>query len=220
MLHLSSPPSQYISYAQHPTTYVPPIIQANPGPNKYLTKLSAPEASAKNATPAHPRTFNQQSLLPSGLSFIPQPSFKSKQYMALVRGENQSWHFEVDPREAAGPHSSASMDGLFRQFPLACISRHSGRASAPTIPQTVQTMRGRNARTSTASLQRSAGRTARWWHSSHVTASDRTPSSRMLPSVIGGPGWEGIGPHRRSPSRPGRWYIRSRQARGGAARAA
>jgi hypothetical protein len=53
-------------------------------------------------------------------------------------------------------------------------------------------MRGRKARTSTASGQRSAGKTASWWHSSQVTASDLTPSERMLPSVIGGPGGDGI----------------------------
>ena len=72
-----------------------------------------------------------------------------------------------------------------RQLPLACISRQFGRTSAPTIPQTVQTMRRWNARTGTASTQRSAGSTASWWHSSHVTASERTPCERMFPSVIG-----------------------------------
>jgi hypothetical protein len=33
----------------------------------------------------------------------------------------------------------------------------------------------------------SALRIARWWHSQHNTATDRTPLARMLPSVIGGP---------------------------------
>ena len=82
--------------------------------------------------------------------------------------------------------------GSVRQFPFACISRQFGLASAPMMPQWVQTMRGRKARTSTASGQRSADNTASWRHSSHVTASERTPRLRMLPRVIGGPGGEGI----------------------------
>ena len=53
------------------------------------------------------------------------------------------------------------------------------------------TIRGRKSRTRTASGHASAGMTASWWQRSHVTASERTPSSRMLPSVMGGPGGEG-----------------------------
>ncbi|MGA7449832.1 MAG: hypothetical protein WBW73_00650, partial [Rhodoplanes sp.] len=44
-----------------------------------------------------------------------------------------------------------------RQFPCAFVSRQFGLASAPTIPQAVQIMRGRKELTSTASDQRSAG---------------------------------------------------------------
>ena len=61
-------------------------------------------------------------------------------------------------------------------------------SSAPTILHRVQTTRRRKARTSAASDHSSATRTASWWHSSQVTASDRTPSSRMLPRVMRGPG--------------------------------
>jgi hypothetical protein len=53
-------------------------------------------------------------------------------------------------------------------------------------------MRGRNSRTSIASPQRSTDSTASWRQSSHVTKSERTPSERMLPIVIGGPGGEGM----------------------------
>ena len=82
--------------------------------------------------------------------------------------------------------------GSVRQFPFACISRQFGLASAPTIPQDVHTIRGRKVLTRMSSDQLSACTTASWWHGSHVTESDRTPSSRMLPSVIGGPGGEGM----------------------------
>ena len=68
--------------------------------------------------------------------------------------------------------------GSVRQFPLAFISRQFGRASAPTIPHRVQTIRGRKARTKTASAQPPADSTASWRHSSHVTASERTPIAR------------------------------------------
>jgi hypothetical protein len=64
-----------------------------------------------------------------------------------------------------------------------------GRASAPMMPQPVQTMRGPKVGTGTLSGQRSAFRIAWWWQSQHDTSSDRTPSSRMLPSVIGSIGW-------------------------------
>jgi hypothetical protein len=50
-------------------------------------------------------------------------------------------------------------------------------------------MRGPNVGTATSSGQRSALSTAWWWHSQHDTSSDRAPSSRMLPSVIGSIGW-------------------------------
>ena len=55
--------------------------------------------------------------------------------------------------------------------------------------------------TCAASPQRSADSTASWWHSTHVTASERTPSSRMLPRVIGGPGAEGMTASRAGDSR-------------------
>jgi hypothetical protein len=38
-----------------------------------------------------------------------------------------------------------------------------------------------------ASWKASTFITASWWHSSQVTDSERTPFSRMLASVIGGP---------------------------------
>ena len=73
--------------------------------------------------------------------------------------------------------------------------------------------------TSTASGQRSAGSTASWWHSSHVTASERTPSDRMFPSVIGGPGGEGIEgcytTERISPSRTWQAFSQARGPRRG-----
>jgi hypothetical protein len=46
---------------------------------------------------------------------------------------------------------------------------------------------GAKAGTGTASLNASTFITASWWHSSQVTDSERTPFSRMLASVIGGP---------------------------------
>jgi hypothetical protein len=64
-----------------------------------------------------------------------------------------------------------------------------GRASAPMIPQPVHTIRGPKAGTATSSGQRSALSNAWWWQFQHDTSSDRTPSSRMLPSVIGSIGW-------------------------------
>jgi hypothetical protein len=48
----------------------------------------------------------------------------------------------------------------FANFPLAVISRQFGRASAPTTPQRLHTIRGPKVRTSTASLQPSADSTA------------------------------------------------------------
>jgi hypothetical protein len=56
-----------------------------------------------------------------------------------------------------------------------------GRASAPTMPQRVHTMRGPNVGTAMWSGQRSALSTASWWHCHQDTASDRTPLARMLP---------------------------------------
>jgi hypothetical protein len=53
------------------------------------------------------------------------------------------------------------------------------------IPHFVHTMRGPNVGTGVSSGHRSTLRMARWWHCQHDTASDRTPLSRMLPSVIG-----------------------------------
>jgi len=52
------------------------------------------------------------------------------------------------------------------------------------IPQRVQTIRGPNVRTATSSGHGVTSATASWWQSEHDTASDRTPFSRMLPSVI------------------------------------
>jgi hypothetical protein len=51
----------------------------------------------------------------------------------------------------------------------------------------LQTMRGPKAGTGTASPNVSTFITASWWHSSHVTDSERAPFSRMLANVIGGP---------------------------------
>jgi hypothetical protein len=67
----------------------------------------------------------------------------------------------VDTREEGSCLYMGTL-GAVRQFPLACVCRQSGLALAPTIPQHVQTMRGRKARTSTALPQRSADSTARW----------------------------------------------------------
>jgi hypothetical protein len=64
-------------------------------------------------------------------------------------------------------------------------SRQFGRASAPTIPHRVQTIRGPNVGTGTSSDHGSALKIARWWHCRHDTSSDRTPLLRMLRSVIG-----------------------------------
>jgi hypothetical protein len=75
-----------------------------------------------------------------------------------------------------------------RLYPGGC-SFQFGRASAPMMPQPVQTMRGPKAGTATSSGQRSALSTAWWWQFQHDTSSDRTPRSRMLPSVIGSIGW-------------------------------
>jgi hypothetical protein len=44
----------------------------------------------------------------------------------------------VDTREEVSYHYMGTL-GAVRQFPLACISRQSGIASAPTIPRRVQT---------------------------------------------------------------------------------
>jgi hypothetical protein len=51
----------------------------------------------------------------------------------------------------------------------------------------MNTMRGPNDGTGTLSGHGSALKIARWWHSEHDIASDRTPLARMLPRVIGGP---------------------------------
>jgi hypothetical protein len=65
------------------------------------------------------------------------------------------------------------------------FSRQFGRASAPTIPHFVQTIRGPNTGTGTSSDHGSALKIALWWHCQHDTSSDRTLFARMLPSVIG-----------------------------------
>ena len=54
-------------------------------------------------------------------------------------------------------------------------SRQFGRASAPTSPHRVHTMRGPNVGTGTSSDHGSALRIARRWHCQHDTSSDRTP---------------------------------------------
>ena len=51
--------------------------------------------------------------------------------------------------------------------------------------QRVQTMRGANDGTGTASGRGSVLNTPAWWHSRHSTAIERTPFSRMLPRVMG-----------------------------------
>jgi hypothetical protein len=56
-----------------------------------------------------------------------------------------------------------------------------GRASAPTIPQPVQTMRG--PKDSTGVIGPAV--TAPWWQSQQLTESERTPWERMFPSVMG-----------------------------------
>jgi hypothetical protein len=58
-----------------------------------------------------------------------------------------------------------------------------GLASAPIVPQRVQTLRP-NEGTCMASGQGSTLSTPLWWHCQQRTDSDR-PCSRMLPSVIG-----------------------------------
>jgi hypothetical protein len=85
---------------------------------------------------------------------------------------------------AIARRSGLSRSGHSRQF---------GRASAPMIPQRVQTVRGPNVGTGTWSGHGSALRIARWWHSQHDRSSDRTPKARMLPRVIGGPACDGVG---------------------------
>jgi hypothetical protein len=57
------------------------------------------------------------------------------------------------------------------------------------MPQPMHTMRGPKVGTATSPGQRSALSTAWWWQFQQDTKSDRTPSSRMLPSVIGSIGW-------------------------------
>jgi hypothetical protein len=68
--------------------------------------------------------------------------------------------------------------------PAADARRWFGRASAPTMPQRVQIMRGPNVGTGTSSDHGSALKIARW-HSQQHTSSERTPFARMLPTVIG-----------------------------------
>jgi hypothetical protein len=53
------------------------------------------------------------------------------------------------------------------------------------MPPRVHPMRGPKGGTATSSGQRSALSTAWWWRFQHDTWNDRTPGSRMLPSVIG-----------------------------------
>jgi len=72
-----------------------------------------------------------------------------------------------------------------RQLPWACMSRQFGRASAPTIPQAVQIIRGPKERTSTVSGQRPADSTAPWCHSSRVIASEPDAGKHMFPSAGG-----------------------------------
>lgn len=60
-----------------------------------------------------------------------------------------------------------------------------GRASAPTIPHRLQTMRGPNARTGTASPQRSAGRTAHGAGKTKSPARDTRLSGASPPWVLG-----------------------------------
>jgi hypothetical protein len=73
------------------------------------------------------------------------------------------------------------------KFPGGERSFQFGRANAPIIPQPVHTMRGPKAGTGVASSKASTFITASWWHGSQVMESERTPFSRMLASVIGGP---------------------------------
>jgi hypothetical protein len=60
-----------------------------------------------------------------------------------------------------------------------------GRASAPTMPQPVHTMRGPKLGTGTSSGHGSTASTAPRWQSQQLTASERAPCARQLPSVIG-----------------------------------
>jgi hypothetical protein len=113
-------------------------------------------------------------------------------------GEATPWPYSPlpvwDPRQADGNRRGF----LMRAGSQRChctpvkVSRSSrsfqfGRASAPTMPQTVQTMRGPKAGTATASPKASTFITASRWQSWQVTESERTPFARMLASVIGGP---------------------------------
>jgi hypothetical protein len=68
-----------------------------------------------------------------------------------------------------------------------------GRASAPMMPQPVQTMRGPKDGTGTSSGHVSTESNAERWHNRQLIDSERTPCARMLPSVIAGPAYRLLG---------------------------
>jgi hypothetical protein len=69
-------------------------------------------------------------------------------------------------------------------------SRQFGRASAPTMPQRVHTIRGPNVGTGTSSGHGSALMIARWWHCQQDTSSERADAVR--PHVAEGHGLDRI----------------------------
>jgi hypothetical protein len=96
----------------------------------------------------------------------------------------------VDRSVLEGPVRGAALSSAHRHCTPVRLSRGGcscqfGRASAPTIPQRVQTIGGPNTCTGISSGHGAALMVARWWQCQHVTSSDRTPFARMLPSVIG-----------------------------------
>ena len=113
---------------------------------------------------------------------------------AMLRGGTRSDRAQRPPnhsnnhgRRATRPlyDASAGNEPIPVSLTRSGCSFQSGRASAPMIPQPVQTMRAPNVGAGTSSGYRPALSTAWWSRSQRGTSSDRTPSERMLPSVIG-----------------------------------
>jgi hypothetical protein len=108
---------------------------------------------------------------------------------AAIHQHKSSAQFFLIERGTAGFAASGARGITPVRLSRGGCSFQFGRASAPTIPQAVQAMRGRRWawRRRPASDRRSAPHGGDKFQ--RDTKSDRTPRSRMLPSVIGSIGW-------------------------------
>jgi hypothetical protein len=114
---------------------------------------------------------------------------------AMVREWDASQTETSRAKTSGRPSRLRRLDRLdgFREFvPSPCSLDHLalGLRVPTSLPQRIHTIRGPNAGAGVSSGQRSTFSTTSWRQAEHITSSDRTPSARMLPSVIGSAGSE------------------------------